>query len=106
MDDMPFAMLVVPDMHFAVLDAFVSEREMDVVKLDVNGVPGFGFWSLEELNVAVEYLLDNNVDHIEFRLWRHYGAASGPPSPPPPSPSSPPESPGPRGSPDGAASTI
>ncbi|KAH3738853.1 hypothetical protein DPMN_045496 [Dreissena polymorpha] len=38
---------------------------MDAVSLEVNGLPGFGFWDDNEVNVVIQHMLDN---YIDFRI--------------------------------------
>jgi len=63
--DAPKSIVLVSPADLPRVDALVTARVMDVVTLEVDGVPGFGFWESNEVNEVVKFLLDNFFD---FRL--------------------------------------
>ena len=65
--DAPTAVVLVAHHVFPQLDAFVSENAMDVVQVNVSGLPGFAFWNEDETNTVVQFLQDN---HTNFRLLK------------------------------------
>jgi len=68
--DAPIAILLVSAFDLPRVDAFVAGWNgvgMDVATLHVFGLYGFGFFRDNEVNVVVQYLLDNLID---FRIYR------------------------------------
>ena len=67
--DAPISLLLVSSFDFARVDVFVSGWNgggMDVATLRVYGLYGFGFFVDNEVNVVVQFLLDNLID---FRIY-------------------------------------
>jgi hypothetical protein len=83
--DAPKSIVLVASADFERVDALVSSRGMDVVTLQVSGLPGFGFWESNEVNEVVQFLTDNFID---FRLLTDSTPARArhPPAAPPNSP--------------------
>ncbi|KAH3697470.1 hypothetical protein DPMN_084972 [Dreissena polymorpha] len=42
-------------------------RLLDAVSLEVYGLPGFGFWDDNEVNVVIQHMLDH---YIDFRILK------------------------------------
>ncbi|KAH3697540.1 hypothetical protein DPMN_085042 [Dreissena polymorpha] len=68
--DAPTTIVLVAAADFAQLDALVSgwlPDGMDAVSLEVYGLPGFGFWDDNEVNVVIQHMLDH---YIDFRILK------------------------------------
>ena len=60
-----FILLVTRGEHFAFLEEFVSDSELDVEEIDVEDLSGYKFFDNQELNTTIAYL---NAHEVLFSL--------------------------------------
>ena len=60
-----FILLVTRGAHFAFLEEFVSDSELDVEEINVEDLSGYKFFDNQELNTTITYL---NAHEVLFTL--------------------------------------
>ena len=51
-------LVIVRPAFFPILEDFCRAREMDVVTLEINGLPGYGFFKTEESQTVFNFLVE------------------------------------------------